>query len=282
MSYNRGLCSGLTLCMKREVEHLFPDWTNHIYIQKDLILSDDIDSLMSCCLLKEMTSDTWNINYFYDFKGVYRARKSENDVVAIDIATVRGKNFDNHVTKAYENDTFNEDSANLNLILNKHRHNYCEKYPFSTLLTIWSYYDIDLPISKEGKAILLSIDSAFKGHYTNVEQYKQIHTEWFEILGMTELIDVLEKHDSQYFRRIIDYFRLDEKIKIVDGRLQTNIKLNEIQRYFDFEIALPTKKFTKIRKYKRKSHEYKNNIPDREKLFSLAFTRKDYVNYTEK
>ena len=65
-------------------------------------------------------------------------------------------------------DTWNTDMINLNLMCQVTNDNYTDKYAGSTLLTIWSVYDLPLPETEEGKMLLLCIDSAYKGFYRNI------------------------------------------------------------------------------------------------------------------
>lgn len=156
--------------MREKIKNEFPKWVNEINSQYNLILSNDIDSLMSCCLLNYLFQT--KITHFYNFKAIYTTDEKAKNLIGVDIAFSNNfKVFDNHVTRIDKNDKVNILSANLNAIYNISRENYYKKYCGSTLLQIWSLYDVPLPKTEEGKMILLAIDSSFKGHY--IEKFKK-------------------------------------------------------------------------------------------------------------
>ena len=183
--------------MKKEIRELFPAWINEIDKKYDLILGDDVDSAVSSSLLETITNGKWNINYFYDFKNFYRHEKTGNKTIGVDMAFLKSRCFDNHISKRTKNDIHNELCANLNIVHNISCENYTSKYSMSTLMLIMSLYDIPLPSSQEGKEILLAIDTGFKGFY--ISAFQHIHMNWLEQLGFTELIDILNKRSIKYF-----------------------------------------------------------------------------------
>ncbi|MGG3892503.1 hypothetical protein [Geobacillus stearothermophilus] len=258
----------------------FPNWINEIDKRYDLILGDDVDSAVSCSLLKEVTNSNWKVNYFYDFENFYRYQKTGNKTIGVDMAFLkRTRCFDNHISKRTKNDEHNPYCANLNLIHNISCENYTSKYSMSTLMLIMSLYDIPLPSSQEGKEILLAIDTGFKGFY--IQAFQHIHMNWLEELGFTELIDILNKRNMKYFYGLIKKYGLYEKISIdEDGCLQSDIKFDAIQPFFDFEIGLPTEQFKLIKKCQRANHETYIQLPERERIISLAYTRWNFVSYT--
>ncbi|WP_154663036.1 hypothetical protein [Bacillus massiliigorillae] len=187
------------------------------------------------------------------------------------------RTFDNHLT-----DNKNKLAMNYNNIKHIFKSEYYKKYPFSTLLTIMSVYDIPLPDSKEGKILLLSIDTAFKGHYASKKIYTDIHNNWLETLGYSELIDILEEKESSYFYNIINHFKLNSSIWICEnGQLDTEIKINSLNNYFDYNIELPQQEFKLVKELERDGHLIgEKDLPMRDRLISLAYTSKNYVSYT--
>lgn len=265
--------------MKKELKEKFPAWINEIDKKYDLILGDDVDSAVSSSLLETITNGNWKINYFYDFENFYRYQKTGNKTIGVDMAFLKSRTFDNHVTKRTKNDVHNELCANLNIIHNISCQNYTSKYSMSTLMLIMSLYDIPLPSSREGKEILLAIDTGFKGFY--ISEFQHIHMNWLEQLGYTELIDILKQRDMKYFYGLIKKYGLYEKISIdEDGCLQSEIKFEAIQPFFDWEIGLPTEQFKLIKKCQRANHETYIQLPERERIISLAYTRWNFVSYT--
>lgn len=273
-----------TITMQEYLKQQCPTWADKTYLEFDLMVGDDSDSLISCNLLEEMTSGKWNTNYFYNFESFYRVKNTENHVIGVDMAFTKNVMcFDNHVSRQYSNSKFNPYCMNLNLYKGINANdNYYKKYPFSTLMMIMSYYDIPLPAGEIGKEIILAIDSAFKGHYTPNEYFKKIHTDWLEALGFSSLIDTLKKRDKKYFNAIQEQYGLNEKIFIDDeGYLQTDILLKAIQPHIEWKIELPEQQFKLKKACIREAHKLgAKEIPDRKKLNSLAFTGKDYVSYT--
>lgn len=266
--------------MKNELKEKMPDWCiKDLKLERDLILTNDIDSLMSSILLEVMTNYLWRINYFYDFTSIYRANKTKSATIGVDAAFTKNvRTFDNHYT------IHNKASANMNRIKGIGIHNYCEKYPFSTLMLIMAYYDIPLPKTQIGKEIILATDSAFKGFYTTNKRFKQIYIDWLEDMGYTCLIDILNQRDKDYFYKLQDDYGLNEKIEIDEqGYLHTKINFKDIQPHFDFKIGLPQQRFIYIQTFQTDAHKVGvKPIPSKDKLISLAYTYKDWVCYTYK
>jgi hypothetical protein len=254
--------------MKKDIKDKFPKWCNSNE-QFDLCLTNDIDSLLSCAILKEIKG--YNINYFYDFSNLYRIKKTQNPAIGIDMALTKGKCWDNHVTLLSNNK-----SANINSILGINRNNYCKKYAMSTLLTIMSYYNIPLPPTIEGQMILLAIDSSYLGHYNNY--FKPIHNKFLRTLEYDELIEILDHHTKDDFIEVIKRYNLDKPIQIKKNKLITKINLPELEGFFNVHLSLPNDEFTKIQNYKYCSINLKENkFKNTEDIFSLALTYKNKI-----
>ena len=261
-----------------------PDWANETNLEFDLMIGNDSDSALSCNLLEDITNGNWKVNYFYDFENFYRHDKTNLPVVGVDMAFSKNvRCFDNHVTKQYPYSPYNKVMINPNMFYDiSADKNYYKKYPFSTLILVMAYYDIPLPKSDIGKDIILAVDSSFKGHYTSKKHFKDIHTEWLERMGFIGLIDRLNMNPIDYYYNIQKQFGLNEPINITDkGLLSSRIDFEGLQPYLNWKIGLPEKKFKLIKECQREGHYLgKKQIPDREKLISLAYTAKDYVSYT--
>ena len=268
--------------MKNEIREQFPKWcSDYEHNQYTTMLTDDLDSLMGCAIEKYIKGN--EINYFYNFNRIYIADQSDKRIViGIDLALHKGKSWCNHVVKIDEDDYVNPQTANMNVINNIHKRNYFKKYAMSTALLMWSYYDIPLPQSKEGKMILLAIDSGYLGHYN--KSYVAAHTKHLKQLGFENLIDLLNDTDESEFVELQKKYNTKAKIKLNnEGYLQTTLPLAEMQEFFDFPIELPTQKFTL--KFQFKDAEGKTkDTPSKEHIdkyiISFALTGREKFKYT--
>lgn len=270
--------------MNKEYSSKFPQWykedlTNHVSC-----LSDDLDSLVGCSLLEKVKGV--EIGYFYNFKELYRGTERDVKAIGVDIALENGRTFDNHVTMLNHKDRYNKMSINPNNIDNVSRDNYTDKYALSTALLIWSLYDIELPSTDEGKMVLLSIDSAFLGHYN--DKFKPIQNKYLSKLGFDELIDLQERYSLDEFRAVQRKYRMNSKIVMIKKELRTTLPLEEISDVLELELILPHDTFLvnntleisneSLNKYTGYSKDYIEN--GQTKIFSLALTGKNYISKT--
>lgn len=270
--------------MNEQIKSKFPAWTyDNVHGKYDLCLSNDLDSLLSCLYLKHLKG--YDINYFYDFTALYKANNTGKPLIGVDMALERGKVWDNHITKLSRSDKINPDSANVNVVTGISRDNYYTKFCGSTLLQIMSYYNIPLPKSREGKIILLAIDSTFLGYYHN--DFRAINRNWLEQLELFELLHMLESgiHKSEFYR-VKQQYNLDAPIKVNEnGILETEIDLAAMQGFFDFPLSLSAEKFIQTHTFNKTSgyqmdrnKEFsKHNING---LYSIALTHKNKFKYT--
>lgn len=270
--------------MKKEVQVLVPQWWKEAEQgQYSVMVGDDLDSLSSACLLKQFKG--WDINWFYDFHCIYVADETidKENRVGVDMCLQYDeKIIDNHVSKLSPDDRVNPNSINLNDLFGVSRENYTDKYAMSTLLTVWSLLGLPLPESKEGKKILLSIDSSFKGHFNSA--YKETHNEYLRKLGFEELIDFLDNETSfnELDVEIRKRYRLSDKITMKKGRLFTTIDLKGIGRFLEIELELPKKEFKLSYKLNRKNAKLKKgvNYSKVKGTYSFALTYRDVASYT--
>lgn len=270
--------------MQSEVFKLVPQWIKEAKEgQYSIMVGDDIDSLSTATLLNQVFG--WKVNWFYDFRNVYAIDISNKTPrVGVDMALEKNqKTIDNHVTLLSEGDKKNNNSVNMNVMYGINRSNYTEKYAMSTLLTTWSLLGIPLPSTDEGKKILMSIDSSFKGHYNS--KFKSTHNEWLRKLGFEELIQFLD--DKTCFEELdIDIrnrYGLSEKINMnKNGQLQTNINLQGICKYLELNsLKLPIGDFNLIYELKRKNSKLgKKTYGKLDKTFSFALTYQNVASYT--
>lgn len=269
--------------MDKRLKNKFPKWC---FSDKEFatILTDDIDSLVGCSIEKIVKGN--KINYFYDFNKLYIAdQDNKKSMLGVDLALHQGYCWDNHCIRINRDDYVNTLTANINAIRNIHSGNYFDKYAGSTSLMMWSFYDLPLPKTKLGKMLLLAIDSAFKGHYDN--RFKKEHNKYLELMGFSELIDLLNQTQKQDYEKLIKQYKLNHKNggKIYinkDGYLHTQLPLRELQRFFGIPLELPNQKFTKTHEW---NSEYGNTYKIKSKdelgnIISFAMTGKNRFSYT--
>lgn len=280
--------------MKKEIKEKFPTWCEDTEGKYDCIMSDDIDSLM-CAVVQEKVFNN-KVKYFFfsdsqsrntqkcykvkDHKTIYER------MLGLDIA-LEGKwrCWDNHVVKVSQDDIVNKNSANLNIALDIYRNNYTKKACVSSFITMLSYYDIDISSwSKEQLLILCAIDGLYYP-FQNTYFEKQA-TENLKILGYEFLVGFIKENISE-IKKIKDKLRLDGKIWVnKEGKLETNIKLDQLSQIFGFEIKLSDEIFietkTLTKNFDRITKETLVEKLKRENkaLFNLALVKKDFYVYS--
>ena len=86
--------------MKENYKQILPKWFEE-QTNNELVLSNDLDSLLSCAILNQVNG--WKVRYFYDFENLYKSDKisriDKDKRVWVDVACLNGeKAFDNHVS----------------------------------------------------------------------------------------------------------------------------------------------------------------------------------------
>ena len=266
--------------MKKEIKDLLPQWYKD---EHDMVLSNDIDSLASCAVLKKVNA--WDIKYFYDFEKVYCEYKYESDKEKcwVDVAIKEGHAFDNHVSRLTLMDEWNEDMINLNQACWITNECYEDKYAGSTLLEVWSLYDLPLPPTEEGKMLLLAIDVAYKGFFANnfhdVQKYYLV-----DLMGFNGLYDVLNRHSKGEFYGLISKYGLNEDIYYKNGHLHTNLKLKEIGELLGLDLELPSEMYSIIEELdiiEETVEDYHTTADDVDReLKTLALTYKNQMRYS--
>ena len=88
--------------------------------------------------------------------------------------------------------------------------------------------------------LLLAIDSSYLGHYDN--RFNSVHNAYLEIMGFTELIDLLNRTKKFEYEWLQDQYNTKAKIKLDKNRyLQTKLPLAELQGFFGVPLILPDK-----------------------------------------
>lgn len=258
--------------MKSVFKNKLPKWYKNINLNDKIVITNDIDALLSHHFLHKKFK--CEIGGFYDFNNLYFTDCKDKNFIGVDLDCLKGRTFGNHFTYFYKN----EDAINLN---NCYKLKYHQKYPLNTVLLILSLYDFDIEtMTDEQLAILLSIDSAYRGYYTDNEYFKNIYLKWLDMLDIGFLKNRILKHMTpRDFADIAKRFNLNGTIKVnKNGRLSTNIKLDELSQVFDDDIQLPQDKFNLHSQYQYLIiNPNKQAIPPREKIISMAWTRKNQL-----
>lgn len=268
--------------MEHDTYALVPEWFKNDTEGLYMMIGDDLDSILSAHLLEKHLG--WKVNWFYDFEQIYEDDSSicESKRVGVDMALDNEhKTIDNHVTMLSNIETPNPNSVNLNCMYDQSTIRYGEKYAGSTLLLVWSLLGLPIPDNDEGKKILLSVDSAYKGHYS--KKFRPIHSEWLEKLGLGELINFLDEETKQldYYVAQRDY-KLNEKVYLNEkGQVETEIDLESVGRHLGLDINLPDNVFKPKTQLIRKGDTVSDlNYRKPKNTFSFAMTSSKYASYT--
>lgn len=256
----------------------------------ELVLSDDIDSLVSVSALQSI-KPYWTVEYFYDFDNIYvtdelRDRKDKSRTrVWCDVAIIKEEMaFDNHISRKSKEDYTNPLCINPNILANVSNYGYTNKYAGSTALLVWSLYDIPLPETEEGKMLLLAIDSTFKGFYSS--RFRERNRFFLcDVLGFEELYEVEKRHTINEFYQIISEYGLSHKIKYNKEShcIETGLDLETIGEVLGIELKLPTKKFSHWRSFEQKQGNMCGikSVKDLSRnLVTLAFTFQNVAKYS--
>lgn len=279
----------------QKVKDRLPEWVYRVDADYQTVLSDDIDGLISTNLLKRNCN--WTTEYFYNFDGLYvtdeflEQENKQATRVWADIAWVMEgrdeKTFDNHVCRVDEADHINPNMVNPNIqvIGPVSNNNYYEKYSASTALMIWSIYDNDIPISYEGKMVLMCIDGGFKGYYADDVKFQ--HSFMFSMLkfGFDSLYDFVAYHEKSSFYQFIEKHKLSSKIWInEDGYLETDLDIAFLSEALEMEISLPNKHFNKLVEFEKhgvlNTYGVLRTIRDLGDPVTVAFVGKNKVKYS--
>lgn len=270
--------------MRKKLKERFPKWCfDNKQGQNTLVLTDDLDSLLGCSIENYVKGN--EINYFYDFNKLYVADKTDKrKAIGIDLALHKGKSWCNHVVRINEDDYVNPQTANINALLKIHSKNYTMKYALSTALMMWSFYDLPLPKTKEGKMLLLAIDSGYLGHYR--DRFKDVHTAYLKLLGFNELIDLLNETHEFEFEMLQAKYKTKAKIKLNnEGYLKTKLPLADLQGFFGIPLELPKQKFELLYEFNYTPKPMNvDNIKSKDRIdkqiFSFALTGRNKFKYT--
>ena len=272
-----------------------------------LILTDDLDSLLSCAILKYVKG--WNIEQTYIFKANKPIAKSKDsqlydylgtikdathEAIGVDLALTTGKCFDNHLTQFSYDEKINPESINLNRIQNIYRQNYSKKYNLSTVLLLWSLYDLPKEnLTDELVMLLIAIDGSYEGFFTDA-RWVGIQEFWIrDVLDLPKFLECERRHTYKEFKEVREKYNIQRghgKITLSRGHLITDIDLNEVNETLawetDIQVELPEDKFYRKAVFKDNIAGIKGYPSSIKTIcdnpFSYALTGKWAVNYSER
>ena len=271
--------------MNRNYKEILPKWFEE-QTNNELVLSDDLDSLVSCAILNKVNG--WKVRYFYDFENLYKSDKisriNKDKRVWVDVACLNGeKTFDNHVSTVSLEDTANQNMINPNNMCWITNENYADKYCGSTALLLWSLYDLPLPETEEGKMLLLCIDSTYKGYY--YDRFRSRNKFFLcDVFGMEELYKVEQRHTEDEFIELRIKYETERKIKFDDGKLHTLLDFERIGKTLGLELNVIEDDtfilWTKYQIIEKKIFGAKKVSEISDDIFSLAFTYRNNVRFS--
>ena len=302
LTFTNGMCCLILKVerLKDELKQKLPQWYKDTENQYGLVLTDDLDSLFSCAILKaKMNWDIEQVMLFnakqnseisVDWHGV--AENATHEAIGVDFARVNGKCFDNHVTLFNSDDTYNNEAINLNHICGINRNIYGQKYNSSTVLLLWSLYDLpkeNLP--DELMMLLLTIDSTYYSFFHNNKQFQRQNRRWLvDQLNLPQFYECQTRHKQYEFTEIAKKYGVKEKIYVKDHHLHTDIDIDGINDLLLWDtnvwLELPTNKFYTKDFYKDITVDIKNNpncISDIcDDPYCYALTRKNQIKFSER
>lgn len=264
--------------MVSKVKEQYSDWYKNIDKNKYyLVLSNDIDSYLSCLFLKKKFGV--EIGGFYDFEALYINSKltEGKEPIYVDADIMDGLAFGNHPTALKNKNT-------INLNCNISEKNYTDKFAGSTLMTLYSLYDVDLRKYAPYKIqLLLTVDVWFKQFF----RFRDKWDYWTKQMGMEYLTDIITEYDmteEAYYNTLIDYgFNRDIHIYGWEGNydLGFNLDYDALKEDLNITIPKPTCTFDKkILDLHIGQGDYFKLKNKKDRIFSNAMTYKGQYRYS--
>lgn len=256
-------------------------------LKVSMVMTDDLDSILSCLLLK-MHKPNWSIDYFYGFnEGMYIRQGTDitREKVGIDLSypNKRMKSISNHCTRVNERDEHNKYDLNLNHIEGIYLKNYFSKFNLSSFMLIASLLGFKFN-TRKAKCTCLLADSSYKAYYQPA-QYKDHGVQkrfLCDILGYAEVWknqSTLTKADFEKGQTVLHtrdkiYIDNDGKLKVGNMKLEKICEMLEIT----YDESLFDEDFILIQKHRSMT----NNIGlyNKENMYSFAITSKSKVKYS--
>lgn len=290
--------------MRKEIKEQLPKWYNDT---KDygLILTDDLDSLLSCAVIQTIKPN-WKIEQIMIFKGNKKRYDRGEDAllkdflgvtdnnihecIGVDLALQHGKCFDNHLSRISSTDAINNEAINFNNIHGITKDNYHKKYCSSTVLLVWSLYDLPKEsLSDELMMLLLAIDGTYTGYFNCNGRFAYLTEKCLvEYLDLPEFYECLKRHTREEFEQIKSKYNLDAKVKLHRGYVETDINIEAINellaKHTNVHISIPTDKFRLHKTFVDIATPFTDLVRSTKEIvenpYCLALTRKNYMNYS--
>lgn len=262
-------------------------------------LGDDTDTLLGCSYLHHVSGI--EVGGFFDFNNLYvsEERNPFKSFIGIDMSLVQKgfRTWDNHIQLYNSEEVVNNQCANINTFNGISRENYHEKYAGSTALQMFAYYDGKKPKTDEAAKLWIAVDVGYKAHY--LPRFKQIHNNHLESLGLTWMIDILDKTNLSEMNTFLNHYGLNSKMKLKDGYLRNEGKWMKqqsgkweqgnpvdkefVKEHLGFDIVIPCNRFTllhQMHRYSMDLSEINYTTLNRKDILSLAFTYQNKIEFT--
>lgn len=179
------------------------DWINEK--GKDMILGNDLDSIISGCFLHNYMD--WNIKGFYcHFNKIYFEKNSnpkESVFVDLDISSNKIKSIGHHILQKNKKDNLidigHEKSINPNLERKITLNNYTNKYPLGTIHYLMKIYNIEFSINKDEEKLIWLCDSS----HICAQKYEENFYNWIDYLNIKNLREDSKNLKEKDFEEMI-------------------------------------------------------------------------------
>ena len=214
---------------KQEIIGSFSPFSNPESID-GMIIGNDLDALMSACLLKKHYN--WDILGIYDLTRIWHGiplpelaeKIDQNKIVAIDLDIYHSKipSVGHHILTMTPNDTIpgHAKSLNPNLIRGIHNSQFRRKYPLGTIHFLLWLLDETSHISDSTRDLAWLVDSSYINGQSH--RYRDNVGEWIRVYF----------NDPAYLRdfEMIDTLEFEERIKtLINTIAQTGVAVSRGQ-----------------------------------------------------
>lgn len=215
-----------------------------------LVVTDDLDSLLSALLIL-MYRPNWEIIGYFDYRtGLYQkldldevASVYDNNVIWVDCSSIKqgDKCISNHLT-SISGEVHNTCDINLNTIDNNSRDkHYFSKYNLSTFLLLVSLLEHEID-NKVGQVLSLCFDSAYKAYY-QPEFFADARVQKRYLVDVLELGDIYNTQSQlskSKFKQIVDSQNLNSKVYVDEFGIRTvdDVDLEMLLKYLNIDTDL--------------------------------------------
>jgi len=272
-------------------------WFWDIEQEYNLVVTDDLDSILSALLLMQYRPK-WHIAYYFNFQeGIYEKSldadiNNKAERIGIDMSSPGGegsvckKCISNHVTALQSDERINKNDINLNYV-NKFicLRNYHSKYNLNTLCLVYSLLGLQ-PKTDEECALLLLPDSAFQAHYAKAE-YKDsgVQKQILEKMDLMELYDFMDRYDKDKFYKAQDALRIKSKFYVDDFEIKSSQDIN--MDYMCGVLGINSRLLQELQglffmDQRHKSYtDLTSKSYDKSKFSTFVVTSKNYVKFSK-